>query len=72
MFAMIDISATGMSAEAYALDLLEKGGVAVMPGTSFGQDMEDWVRVALTLDDAKFDEACARIIAHAHTKSAGG
>ena len=65
MFAMIDISATGMSAEAYALDLLESGGVAVMPGSSFGADMDNWVRAALTLDDAIFDEACNRIIAHA-------
>lgn len=64
MFALIDISSTGMSSDVYAFDLLEKTGVAVMPGTSFGTSIDQWVRVALTIDDEAFDEACRRIIAH--------
>jgi arginine:pyruvate transaminase len=36
MFAMVKVSATGMDGRTYALDLLEKAGVAVMPGASFG------------------------------------
>ena len=65
MFAMIDVSATGMSGTDYALHLLEHGGVAVMPGASFGETLDAWVRVALTTDDAAFDAACDRIIRHA-------
>ncbi len=65
MFAMVDVAATGRDGEAYALDLLERTGVAVMPGTSFGEALRNWVRVALTVDDARFDEAVARMSAHA-------
>ena len=65
MFAMIDVSTTRMSGEEYAIHLLEHGGVAVMPGASFGDTMDDWVRIALTVDDAAFGAACDRIIKHA-------
>ncbi|WP_138934804.1 pyridoxal phosphate-dependent aminotransferase [Roseovarius arcticus] len=65
MFALIDVSSTGMAAEAYAFDLLESSGVAVMPGTSFGTTLDTWVRVALTTSDDALEVACDRIIAHA-------
>ncbi|WP_281972277.1 pyridoxal phosphate-dependent aminotransferase [Ruegeria faecimaris] len=65
MFAMIDVSATGMNGNEYAFHLLEHGKVAVMPGPSFGGTVDDWVRIALTVDDAIFTEACDRIVAHA-------
>jgi arginine:pyruvate transaminase len=65
MFALIDVRATGLSGEAYALDLLETAGVAVMPGSSFGQSLDAWVRVALTVDDDRFAEGIGRILAHA-------
>ncbi|SDD41703.1 pyridoxal phosphate-dependent aminotransferase [Ruegeria marina] len=64
MFAMVEVSATGMDGEAYAAHLLEHAGVAVMPGASFGDTISGWVRVALTADDAAFDAACDRIVAH--------
>lgn len=67
MFAMINVASTGLDGQAYAEDLLENGGVAVMPGTSFGTTMSDWVRVALTIDDVEFDRAIQRIVAHANT-----
>ncbi len=67
MFAMIDVSATGLNGDEYALHLLEHGGVAVMPGSSFGDTLDRWVRVALTVDDVTFDLACARIIKHANS-----
>jgi len=66
MFAMIDVSATGMNGNDYALHLLEHGQVAVMPGSSFGDTLDNWVRVALTVDDATFAAACDRIVAHAN------
>ncbi len=65
MFAMIDVSSTGLSGKDYALHLLEHGGVAVMPGASFGETLDGWVRVALTTEDTAFDAACGRIIRHA-------
>ncbi|MEY8801361.1 pyridoxal phosphate-dependent aminotransferase [Leisingera sp. XS_AS12] len=64
MFALIDVSATGMDGETYAWDLLDHG-VAVMPGSAFGDGLRDWVRVALTIDDADFTTALDRITAHA-------
>ena len=65
MFVLIDVSSTGLSGEAYAFELLEKTGVAVMPGSAFGAALENWVRVALTVEDTAFDEACRRIAEHA-------
>mgnify|MGYP000739347211 CR=1 FL=1 len=67
MFAMINVACTGLDGQTYAEDLLENGGVAVMPGVSFGTTMTDWVRVALTIDDTQFDRAIQRIISHANT-----
>ncbi len=66
MFAMIDVSATGMNGNDYALHLLEHGNVAVMPGISFGDTVDNWVRVALTVDDTAFAAACDRIIEHSN------
>lgn len=65
MFAMVEVSATGMDGARYASDLLERHGVAVMPGESFGTTLDSWVRVALTVDDDAFDKAIDRMIAHA-------
>jgi len=67
MFALIDVRATGLSGEAFALDLLDRAHVAVMPGESFGAALCGWVRVALTQPDAVTAEACARIAGHART-----
>ncbi len=64
---MINTRATGLDGSAYAMDLLERGGVAVMPGTSFGSTVNDWVRVALTISDTAFETAIDRIVAHAET-----
>jgi arginine:pyruvate transaminase len=67
MFALIDISATGLSGRDYALDLLHNAGVAVMPGASFGANLAGWVRMALTTEDEILAEACARIASRAAT-----
>lgn len=71
MFALVNVSSTGMKGEEYAKHLLKNAGVAVMPGASFGASLEAWVRVALTVSDADFDRACDRIIAHAHAIKGG-
>lgn len=68
MFALINVSGTGLDGEAYAWDLLQ-AGVAVMPGPAFGNSLKDWVRVALTISDTDFATAISRIIDHANSKS---
>lgn len=61
MFALIKTSGTGLPGEEFAQRLLDEKSVAVMPGTSFGESLKDWVRVALTVPDDRFDEAVGRI-----------
>ncbi|TDE37920.1 pyridoxal phosphate-dependent aminotransferase [Antarcticimicrobium sediminis] len=70
MFAMLDVSLTGMDGFAFAMDLLEKSGVAVMPGASFGESLTNWVRLALTIPDDDFDKALTRIITHVQQAAA--
>ncbi|SPH24115.1 Arginine--pyruvate transaminase AruH [Defluviimonas aquaemixtae] len=72
MFALIDVRASGRSDRDYALDLLDSEGVAVMPGTTFGTTLQGWVRVALTVDDARFGDATRRIIRRASTLARTG
>ena len=67
MFALIDIGATGLTGEAFALQLLEAQKVAVMPGESFGPALAGWIRLSLTQDDARIAAACARILCHVQT-----
>jgi arginine:pyruvate transaminase len=70
MFVLIDVRATGKSGQDFALDLLDRAGVAVMPGESFGQVLAGWVRVSLTQPDAVLETACARIAAQVGARPA--
>lgn len=63
MFALVDVTETGMTGREFALRLLNEADVAVMPGTSFGNRLDNWVRVALTVQDDQFDQALERIAA---------
>ncbi|WP_135448098.1 pyridoxal phosphate-dependent aminotransferase [Tabrizicola caldifontis] len=65
MFALVDVRATGLSGEAFALGLLDREKVAVMPGESFGAGLNGWLRLSLTQPDELITEACTRIAAHA-------
>ena len=67
MFALVDVRATGLSGEEFALSLLKVAKVAVMPGESFGTALAGWLRLALTQPDDITAEACGRIAAHART-----
>jgi aminotransferase len=51
------------SAQAAAMDLLERAGVATVPGTAFYDSAEDahWLRVCFAKEDDVLDDACARI-----------
>lgn len=65
MYVMLDIRATGLGGEAFALKLLEAEKIAVMPGESFGQAAAGHLRVAMTVDDAVFADALKRLLAFA-------
>lgn len=65
MFALVDVRATGLSGEDFALGLLDREKVAVMPGESFGAGLAGWLRLSLTQPDEVIAEACNRIAAHA-------
>lgn len=65
MYIMLDIRATGLSGEAFAEALLLEEHIAVMPGESFGRAAAGHLRVAMTVDDAAFEEALARLLAFA-------
>ena len=69
MYVMLDVSATGMSGAAFAEALLEEARIAVMPGASFGRAARGHVRVALTVEDGRFAEAFARLLAFAAQKA---
>lgn len=61
MFAMLDVSGTGMDGDAFAWHLLQTQGVAVMPGSAFGAGGRDLIRVALTVPDEELRTAMTRI-----------
>jgi arginine:pyruvate transaminase len=65
MYAMLDIRATGLTGEAFAEALLDAERIAVMPGESFGAAAAGHVRVAMTLPDADYAAALARLLAFA-------
>lgn len=62
MYVMLDLRATGLSGEDFAMQLLDRHHVAVMPGESFGQAAAGHVRVALTVADERLEDAIAKLI----------
>lgn len=62
MYVLLDIRATGLSGQDFAEKLLAEEMIAVMPGESFGAAAAGHVRVALTIDDARFEAALARLL----------
>ncbi len=62
MYVMLDIRATGLSGEDFAMQLLDQHHVAVMPGESFGEAAAGHVRVALTVADERLEAAIRHLI----------
>jgi arginine:pyruvate transaminase len=62
MFAMVDVTGTGLSGEAFAWRLLDEEKVAVMPGSSFGEQASGHVRVSLSADEKVLREAGSRMV----------
>ena len=61
MFVLMDARARGLSSDEFATLLLDHAGVAVMPGTSFGQALDGFVRVSLAVEDKVLETAIERI-----------
>ena len=61
MFMLVDVSATGTDGAAFADKLLDFG-VAVMPGSSFGRQADNFIRLSLTVPDEVLREAAKWII----------
>ena len=60
-YAFPDVSSFGMSSKALADLLLEEGGVAVLPGTDFGENGEGKIRISYVGDMATLEEGMKRI-----------
>ena len=56
-----DIRCTGLTSEEFATQLIEKHGVAVVPGSVFGSGGEGFIRCCYATDAAKIKEALRRI-----------
>jgi LL-diaminopimelate aminotransferase len=51
----------GRTSAQFCMEMLEKAGVVVTPGTGFGPSGEGYFRISLTCPDARLDEALARM-----------
>ncbi len=55
------IKATGLKSQEVADKILEEAHVLVLPGTAFGDNGEGYIRIAVTVDEEKINEAFDRI-----------
>ena len=62
-YAFPDISSFGMTSEAFADELLDKAGVALLPGDNFGKQGEGFVRVCYASSRQNIAAALERIAA---------
>src|SRR5690349_11858812 len=62
MFVLLDIRDTGLSADDFARQLLEREAVAALPSDGFGPSAQGHLRLSLTSDDARLEEAGRRIL----------
>ena len=60
-YLMVNISKTGMTSEQFAIELLQKAHVALVPGIAYGNSCDKYVRIAFTLEEKKIEEGIRRI-----------
>lgn len=60
-YALVNIKETGLSSVNFAYRLLEEQHVAVVPGITYGECCEGYVRIAYTMDEEKIEVGLARI-----------
>ena len=61
IYAFPNIKGTGLSSQAFAKTVLEKAGVATVPGTCFGPCGEGYVRLCYLREESLIREACAKM-----------
>jgi aspartate/methionine/tyrosine aminotransferase len=61
MFALLDVSGTGLTGHAFMTDLYRKEGVSVIDGGAFGRATSGCVRICFAADETAVAEACRRI-----------
>jgi arginine:pyruvate transaminase len=62
MFVLLDIRGTGLGSQDFALALLEREHVAVLPCDGFGPSAAGHLRIALSAPDARLEAAGERIV----------
>lgn len=60
-YIFVGIQATGMKSVDFALALLEKEHVAVVPGRAYGASFDNYIRIAFTQDIKVLETACEKI-----------
>ena len=65
-YCMADVSPSGLASRDLALKLLRERGVAVAPGTAFGQVAKDAVRISLASSDEDLKEGVGRLAEFVH------
>jgi arginine:pyruvate transaminase len=61
MFILLRINQKNSNADEFAWSLLREQSVATMPGSSFGKNGKNYLRLSLTVPDKMLQEACDRI-----------
>ena len=61
IYAFPNIQGTGLSSQEFAKTVLEKAGVAVVPGTCFGPRGEGYVRFCYLREESMLREACEKM-----------
>lgn len=70
MFALVDVSATGLSGKEFAEMLLDEEDIATVPGFGFGPSAEDTVRIGFLCDEERLKTAGRRIVRFSENKMA--
>jgi len=60
-YAFPNITGTGMSSEEFAVELLKKTGVVVVPGSGFGEAGEGFIRISYATSEENIKEGLRRI-----------
>ena len=67
-YALVDISSTGMAAQDFAMELLEKAKVIVVPGHAFGNGSQKYIRLSFATSEENIRTGIGRIRAYMQWK----
>lgn len=66
-YMMVNIKETGMKSVEFAYSLLQHAHVAVVPGITYGEICDDYIRIAFTLDEDLIREGVQRIVKYVNS-----